>query len=411
MELILHDVICSLSSSLDLVGVAEVHHGTRVAFMAASVAQALGLDKETELDLLYAGMLHDCGLSSSEEHAYFVSAIKCDDFAAHCVRGHDYLRDCVVFEKYASWVLYHHTPWQKLNNCPLSKEDKLAANLIFLADHVDFLQTEYLKQNYDADILLGKISIVEKIICLRGISFSPQLVDIFLEISKSEAFWLGMSSNYIHESIELYATYSKPKQASFATLKSIATLFSKVIDEKSHFTKEHSKHVALLSSFLAKKMGFDIEAQQHIELAGMLHDLGKLRVPNHILDKNGRLNKNERACILHHSFDTTRILQKVFPNTKIAAWAGNHHENLLGNGYPFRLKGSELDLGSRIVAVADIFQALVQKRPYRDSLSLQEIRGIMDGMVLEGKLDKQVVSVLEHHYEVCYHLAQPPSQT
>lgn len=407
MELILHDVICSLSSSLDLVGVTEVHHGTRVAFMAASVAEALGLDKETELDLLYAGMLHDCGLSNAEEHTHFVSAIECNDFDAHCVRGHDYLVGCPVFEKYAPWVLYHHTHWQKLKNYPLSQEDKLAANLIFLADQVDFLQTEYVINQCGTDILLGKVSIVEQIIRLRGICFSPQIVDVFIEISKSEAFWLSMSSSYIHASIDMYASFSKPKRANFATLKSIASLFSKVIDEKSHFTKEHSKHVAILARFLAKKMGFDTEAQQHIELAGMLHDLGKLRVPNHILDKNGQLDDSERACLLHHSFDTKRILQKVFPHTKIAAWAGNHHENLLGNGYPFRLKASELDLGSRIVAVADIFQALVQKRPYRDSLNLQEIKHIMDGMVLEGKLDKQVICILEHHYEDCYHLAQP----
>ena len=410
MELILHDVICSLSSSLDLVGISEVHHGARVAFMAATVAQALGFDKETELDLLYAGMLHDCGLSTSEERTHFASEIKCDDFYVHCVRGHDYLRDCAVFEKYASWVLHHHTHWQKLKNYPLSTEDKLAANLIFLADRVDFLRTEYLKENDDADILLGKVSIVEQIICLRDSYFSPQLVDSFVEVSKREAFWLAMSPSYIHASIDVYASFSKPKQVNFETLKSIATLFSKVIDEKSHFTKEHSKHVAMLSSFLAEKMGFDTQAQQHIELAGMLHDLGKLRVPNHILDKNDKLNQSEYACILHHSFDTKRILQKVFPNTKIAEWAGNHHENLLGNGYPFRLKGSELDLGSRIVTVADIFQALVQNRPYRDSLSLQEIKDIMDDMVLEGKLDKHVISVLEHHYKDCYHLAQPSCQ-
>jgi putative nucleotidyltransferase with HDIG domain len=411
MELVFHDVICSLSSSLDLVGVTEVHHGKRVALMAASMAKKLEWGEEAELNMLYAGMLHDCGVSSTEDHNHLVSELEWADAQAHCERGHRYLKDCPVLAKYAPWILYHHTRWSELKTLDLSKKDKLAANLLFLVDRIDFLQAKYVNFNRgDGDILLEYHHIEEEVQAFRGTFFAPILIDVFLEISKRESFWLAMDSSYIESSVRAYCKLSERKNANFPMLLSIAALFSKVIDAKSHYTKEHSKYVAVLARFLAKKMGFDKEEQQHIELAGMLHDLGKLRVPDYILNKTSMLNESERACIQRHSFDTMQILRTVFPQTKIAEWASYHHENLAGDGYPFHLSAGQLDLGSRIVAVADVFQALVQKRPYRDSLSLQEIKLIMDDMVSVGKLDEQVVAMLEQHHEDCYHLAQS-SQT
>jgi putative nucleotidyltransferase with HDIG domain len=296
-----------------------------------------------------------------------------------------------------------------LKDLNLCEEDKLAANLIFMVDRIDFLQANYVNfDRHDSDILLEKGHITEKIKNLRDTFFAPQLVDVFLEMGNKESFWLVMDSAYINDSVRVYAPFSKHKTASFPMLMSIATLFSKVIDAKSHYTKEHSKYVAVLARYLAKKMGLGKEEQQHIELAGMLHDLGKLRVPDYILNKPTPLSESERACMLRHSFDTMQILKSVFPHTKIAEWAGYHHENVIGDGYPFRLKGAELDLGARIVAVADVFQALVQDRPYRGSLNLQKIKAIMDDMVLNGKLDKNIVAVLEQNHESCYHLAQSP---
>lgn len=409
MELVFHDVICSLSSSLDLIGATETHHGKRTALMAASMAKTLRWGEQMELDMLYASMLHDCGVSYSESKTHSITELEWEKLNAHCERGYHYLNDCPVFGRYAPWILHHHTRWHELKNLDLPEMDKLAANLIFLVDRVDFLQSKYVtEERNDSDILLEKHRILDEVLAFRGSFFAPVLVDVFLEMSKRESFWLAMDPCYIDASVKVYCKLSERKFASFPMLRSIATLFSKFIDAKSHYTKEHSKYVAVLARYLAKHMGFSKEEQQHIELAGMLHDLGKLRVPNYILDKQAPLNDSERACMLRHSFDTMQLLKIAFPNTKIAEWAGHHHENLNGNGYPFHLTAAELDLGSRIVAVADIFQALVQKRPYRNSLDLSEIKLILDDMVAEGKLDGNVVAVLAQNYESCYILAQSP---
>jgi HD-GYP domain-containing protein (c-di-GMP phosphodiesterase class II) len=408
IELVLHDVICSLSCSLDLVGVTEVHHGKRVALIAAGVSKVLGWEAQLELDVFYAGMLHDCGVSSTKEHSRLVSELEWTDVREHCVRGANYLADCAPFAKYAHWILHHHEHWARLaQNQLLSDDDKLAANLIFLADRVDFLQANFINFTYnDGDILLEKDNIVKKIQTLGADYFSPMLIEAFVEISQKESFWLSMDAYYINTSLQEYATLSTRRYADFEMLLSIVMLFSKIIDAKSSHTKEHSKFVGVLARFLAEKMGFSEEEQQLIELAGMLHDLGKLRVPDSILTKNGELSAQERAYILRHSYDTVHLLKRVFPDTKIAQWAGFHHETPSGTGYPFHLKADEIDLGARIMSVADVFQALVQKRPYRDSLTLSEIKPIIRRMVSQGQLDEQVVRVLEHYQDECYQLVQ-----
>jgi HD-GYP domain-containing protein (c-di-GMP phosphodiesterase class II) len=318
------------------------------------------------------------------------------------------LADCAPFAKYAHWILHHHEHWARLaQNQLLSDDDKLAANLIFLADRVDFLQANFINFTYnDGDILLEKDNIVKKIQTLGADYFSPMLIEAFVEISQKESFWLSMDAYYINTSLQEYATLSTRRYADFEMLLSIVMLFSKIIDAKSSHTKEHSKFVGVLARFLAEKMGFSEEEQQLIELAGMLHDLGKLRVPDSILTKNGELSAQERAYILRHSYDTVHLLKRVFPDTKIAQWAGFHHETPSGTGYPFHLKADEIDLGARIMSVADVFQALVQKRPYRDSLTLSEIKPIIRRMVSQGQLDEQVVRVLEHYQDECYQLVQ-----
>lgn len=403
-----HNVVCSLSASLDLVGITETHHGKRVALMAACVAKQLGWSRQKQLDFLYAGMLHDCGVSTNEEHEHLVSELEWQNVQEHCTRGYEYLNECPPFKKYATWILYHHTHWDELNKLALSDEDKLAANLIFLVDRVDFLQAPHVNFNGITDILLEVDNILEQIFAFRGTFFSNLLVDAFVEVSKKESFWLAMDSMYVESSIYAYENALNIEQMpmDFEMLRSITTLFSKVIDAKSHYTEEHSKYVAVLARFLASHLSFSIQDQQRIELAGLLHDLGKLRVPDSILMKQAPLNREERARMLRHSFDTMQLLKRVFPNTKIAEWASFHHESLSGNGYPFHLDASELDLGCRIVAVADVFQALVQNRPYRKQLELTEIKAIMDEMVANSKLDASVVSILQAHHQECFELAQ-----
>lgn len=177
-------------------------------------------------------------------------------------------------------------------------------------------------------------------------------------------------------------------------LMDLAHFLAHIVDSKSSYTFSHSEKVAKLSKELAQDMGMDKESCTQIYIAGLVHDLGKLRVPDDILYKADKLTDSETAMIKRHAADTLNILQQLLPNSPIAAWAGNHHEKINGTGYPYHLEGEQLDLGSRVVAVADVFQALSQSRPYKDRMSLKEIISILSNMVDKNELDHHVFEKL-----------------
>ena len=110
------------------------------------------------------------------------------------------------------------------------------------------------------------------------------------------------------------------------------------MDAKSPFTAEHSVGVSRLARFLAERLGVSIENCEKLEIAGLLHDLGKLRVPDEILEKPGRLDKRERKIINTHSYETFQILRNIRGFEEITRWAAYHHEEPDGSGYPFHLK-------------------------------------------------------------------------
>jgi HD-GYP domain-containing protein (c-di-GMP phosphodiesterase class II) len=122
----------------------------------------------------------------------------------------------------------------------------------------------------------------------------------------------------------------------------------------------------------------------------LLHDLGKLRVPDEILDKPGSLTPNERLVIQTHSFETWQILRHIRGFEDIARWAACHHEEPDGTGYPFHLKASEIPLEARILRVADIMEAMAQDRPYRAGLKADEVARFLIQLSQEGRVDKDV---------------------
>jgi putative nucleotidyltransferase with HDIG domain len=178
-----------------------------------------------------------------------------------------------------------------------------------------------------------------------------------------------------------------------AQLRVLASIFSRIVDAKSEFTATHSLGVARLARLLAEKMGVSRDHCDKLEVAGLLHDLGKLRVPDELLNKPGTLDVHERQIMNSHSFETFQILRKIDGFGEIALWAAYHHEEPEGTGYPFHVTEKDLSLEARILRVADIFQAMVQTRPYRQGMTGEEIKVFMLELAGKGKLDAQVVDV------------------
>lgn len=398
----LHSAITALSCSLDLVGIDEVRHGKRVAMMAYHIADELNWPDDERLSILHAGMLHDCGVAKIIEHRQLTETLEWDGAEAHAIRGAEYLSACPPLAHLATEIRYHHTRWEQLLLLPLDQRTRLRANLLFLADRIDVLQVPFLNSE---QILTAAPSIVSKLQSFSGSLFAPELLEAFARIAKSQAFWLAMDPDYLDEDLRTLGKNVPLVALNYSTQRELARLFSRVVDAKSSYTEQHSERVALIARQLAMDFNISDQELEQIEIAGLLHDIGKLRVSEDIIEKPGKLTADERASMQRHSYDTFRILQRVFGHSKIPVWAGFHHENLLGEGYPFKSSGVSQDLECRIISVADIFQALAQTRPYRKSMDLQDILIDLQHRVSAGELDTAVVNKLAERAADYYLLA------
>lgn len=403
----LRQVIYALSDALDLVGVDDVAHGKRVGIMAAECSRVMGVQDAEVTFMFDLGMLHDIGVSSTQTHHELVNQFDWDNSQAHAEIGYKLLRSFEPLARMAIPVRYHHTRWEDLVRLPASEvcaEQARQANLIFMVDRVDALAAAY----YGTGFLFDHVEEIRAQIQRNsGSYFSPELVDIFLAASEAEAFWLLLEPRSIQNYLRELLLHGESYQPTFEELRQLAVIFSHIVDAKSPFTAYHSLGVACLARFLAELAGVPEENCDKLELAGLLHDLGKLRVPDEILDKPGELDAHERRIINTHSFETYQILRSIGGFEEIALWAAYHHEEPNGMGYPFRVHEKDMSIEARILRVADIFQAMAQDRPYRVGWNAQQVLAFLKDLAAKGSLDAKIVALVDANLELAMAAALP----
>ena len=149
---------------------------------------------------------------------------------------------------------------------------------------------------------------------------------------------------------------------------------AKTIDAKDAYTNGHSERVADYSKEIARRYGYDETAQEEIYMMGLLHDVGKIGVPDTVINKPGRLTDEEYAKIKTHPVTGAEILQTVSEMPKLVTGARWHHERYDGKGYPDGLKGEEIPEEARIIAVADAYDAMTSHRSYRDIIPQDHVK-------------------------------------
>jgi HD-GYP domain-containing protein (c-di-GMP phosphodiesterase class II)/Tfp pilus assembly protein PilZ len=186
-----------------------------------------------------------------------------------------------------------------------------------------------------------------------------------------------------------------------ATFESTLRILADSIDARDFLTAGHSQVVTEYAGGIAKELGMSEEYCQMIRTAALLHDYGKIGVPDSILKKDGPLTDSERAIINTHPAKTREILEKVpFQgiNEQIPAITGSHHERWDGTGYPNALKGEEIPLGARILAVADFYEAITSKRHYREPMSTEEALQTLKGES-GSHFEPRIVEAFVRHLE------------
>lgn len=386
--------ISALSTALELTSNGIASHHRRTAIIARYIGRSMGLSVHDDQTLVYTALLHDIGAAADwyEKH-YIVHGTGHDNLFHHAENGYHILKDSPQLGHLALPIRYHHDRFQGGNPSGLAGQDiPLLSRIIHLSDRI-----EVLIKNQE-HIFLQRDRIREAIMRTTG-QFDPDLVKAFIQISQREVFWLDVvtlnNENRFFSDLKFWNKYA----FELDDMIHIANVFSSVVDSTSHYTAAHSQNVARVAQQLALIRGFSTNEAKQFYLTGLVHDIGKLAVPNDILNKPGKLSITEREIIKQHPYYSQRILEKVEGFEQIAHWIGTHHETLDGQGYPFQLEACEIALGSRILAVADIFSALVEDRPYREGLQAQAALVILRDLASQNKIDSKLVDDVDVHQQ------------
>jgi HD-GYP domain-containing protein (c-di-GMP phosphodiesterase class II) len=390
----LSDLINCLSDTIDLVSPALADHHKRVGLVAYALACQLGLPEEERIDLHFAGNLHDIGALSLTDRVRLLSFEGCEPHQ-HAETGALLLEMFGPLARLGELVRFHHVFWRNgAGETERGREVPPGSHILHLADRIAVLIG-----TMDGIQLLVRVpEILSRIEKASGDMFSPVLVGAFRELSSRESFWLGLAFPGHNPVLEHQVSFRSFKLDTNGIL-GLSRLFARIIDFRSRFTATHSSGVAASAETLARLSGRSAEECAHMRIAGLLHDLGKLAVPAELLEKPAGLTAEEIALIRCHTYFTQRALQNIHSFEFITAWGANHHERIDGKGYPNHVGGKELSPGSRIMAVADVFTALTENRPYRAGMNRPSTQNVLRSMVAQSALDPDIVDLLVDNFD------------
>jgi HD-GYP domain-containing protein (c-di-GMP phosphodiesterase class II) len=414
------ELISALSYALDLTEGRSMGHSVRTCVMGMRLAQHIGLSMEEQADLYYALLLKDAGCSSNSSRLFHI--LNADEIRAKrdvkttdwTKVGFDSLNFALTHVATESplpqrmWRLLQVAATQQVDSRDLVKircerGSYIAKKLGFsdaVAEGIHSLDEHWNGGGYPNHLLGEEIPMFSRIANLcqtlevfyesrgeeaaleavndrNGRWFDPELVKAVLSLSKQEILWLGLDSKDLLENVLVLEPEERRLVADDATVDSICLAFADIIDAKSPFTYQHSNGVADAAMNIAIHFGMSERDKKQLRRAALMHDIGKLSVPNSILEKPGKLTDEEWQVVRDHPYYTFQILKRIPAFKSFSSDAAAHHERLDGSGYWRRLSGDNITLGARILSVADVFDALRAKRPYRDALPLEQVFSIM----------------------------------
>ena len=369
MELDITGLLNACSYALDCVEAeltqVQTRHGKRVAYMSVCMAEKYGIKGDALKDLAACALLHDNALTQYIKEEFdndltdnSAETITQSQLGLHCVYGENNLKKYPFLTDVENVILYHHENAD--GSGPFGKtweEVPFFARLIHLSDILDaFCRAP----QFDEAAWERAKAYLEK---CRGSKFDEEGVDLFFEVFSKENF-LTLTDDDLEERLWKKVPHQK-KDYSYEVCRNFADLFAKIIDYKSSFTSRHSLGVAQCAEKLSRYMKFDEDTCQKMYLAVALHDIGKIAVPDAILNKPARLTDEEYAIMKNHTIWGKEILcgLSFLPQADIGA--SYHHERYDGSGYPYGLKGDELPEFARIISAADALDAMNSNRCYR----------------------------------------------
>lgn len=379
----LFDLVMAFSHALDQVHPTLAGHHRRVGFLVNGLAERLAMPLEERRRVFLAGVMHDVGVLPLNVGA--------DDLIfererhLHARAGWLLLGNCPPMRHIAGPVRHHHEYWEKAHT---EGPEVREGSLINLADRVDIL----LRRN--PDFRQASEETVRVIQGRRPGIFAPRHVATMVDMLRDERNHDALAEAHLHLPAGISADFDNLFLESEGIIQ-FSTLFGHVIDSCSPFTATHSTGVAWTACAMGRWLDMDRDALDILFVAGMLHDIGKLGVPSALLEKPGSLTPAEFIQVKQHAVLGRHWLDAVPGFEKVSLWGGLHHERLDGTGYPEGLKDADIPVPARIMAVADIFTALTEDRPYRKGMDIDNTMRILKEMAEKGYLDAGLVALME----------------
>ncbi len=421
-ELKLSELIAALSHALDITEGQPEGHCVRCCWIGMHIGRQIGLPDDQLWELYYVLLLKDLGCSSnaaricelyvtddlSFKHDFktvgdslpqvlrfvlshtglkagmaerFRSVLKIlreggeiakELIATRCQRGAEIAR-LLRFPDGVAQGIYSLDEHYNGNGKPESLQGRaipVHARIALLAQVIDVFNT--------ADNAQAALNEVRH---RSGQWFDPDLVKAFESVAADPQFWTVLSSAQITQEVLALepSDFQVPLDEDY--LDDIAEAFGQVIDSKSPYTSGHSTRVALYTDMIAEELGMSPERRRWLKRGATLHDIGKLGVSNSVLDKPGALDPDEWDAVKKHAVYTETILSRIGAFSELARIAGAHHERLDGGGYPRGLHANEIALETRIITIADIFDAITATRPYRGPIPVPQSLEMMEQTV------------------------------
>ncbi len=367
----LKELIVSITCAIDLMSFLVKNHHQRVAIISYELGKAMHLKPRDLNNLVLAASLHDIGATSIKVRNDLIK-MDVENPEEHAELGARMLGTFPYFDGITNIIKHHHAHWNNGAGTHIDGEKvPVECFILHLADRIDILIDP------DRWILDEKELVREKIKEYRGTLFYPEVVDKFLEISANDNFWLNL--NYINlETLLNSVLIDEERMILDADMFQLfAMTLSNISDYRSKYTVGHSVGVSEVAYELAGLAGLNENTRKDLRIAGLLHDFGKIAIPQEVLDKKGELTEGEFNIIRAHSYYTGKILSNISGISEISKWTLLHHERCDGSGYPFGLKDNEIDKNVSVLILADIFTALREDRSYRDAINLDEAMEII----------------------------------
>ena len=366
----MNELVSTIAYVLDVMSEGtNLYHSWRVSIFASQFAKAIAPDERKTI--FYASLLHDIGYLALPEHiTHYLFTLEDPSqnpiVLSHPIIGAELTSQIPNFSMIARLILNHHE-WYNGKGYPLGRqrdEIPLGSQVILLADQIDMLLRN--------ESVRGIKAVEKEISAWSNERASADLIDAAIKVLRDEGLFDEVSDK---EKIPVVFNRVRAETGqvdipSSADAVGIACeVFSQLIDTKHPSMIGHSKRVSVYAMLIALAMNLSHDEITRAKWAALLHDVGKLGIARSLINKPGKLTPQEFDTVKIHAIYTRELLETITDFREISIIASSDHERYDGKGYPMGLKGDKIPIATRIISVADSFDAMTSKRTYRKAMS------------------------------------------